>query len=213
MPLKDWRTFIGKKSNYYVELFKKKEDKPFFISMNAGAFFFSYSWYIYRKMYKAAALLYVLSLVLTIAFTVIGVATAFPDTVKAAKEFKPWMVYITSDGEPTTEYPQNDEALQQEIRAAYRKFENVIKKVSLRGSLCGVIGGGLSFFVNAFFANYFYREYILNNTVRRKGYVANNGKGGVAFGPAVLFFLFGETVLNYIGVFISMILLFIISGI
>ena len=45
-----------------------------------------------------------------------------------------------------------------------------------------------------FLSFFFYREHVLNRTIRRKGYVASSGEGGVSFGAVILYYLFGNTV-------------------
>ncbi len=70
----DWKNFIEKKTDYYMPIFRKHEGKKWFISMNWSAFFLRFNWLFYRRMYKAAALFYVLTIVL---FLVISLLFGF----------------------------------------------------------------------------------------------------------------------------------------
>lgn len=213
MPLKDWHAFIGKNSSYYVDIFKKNEHKSVFLSFNVGAFIFRAYWFFYRKMYKNAILLYVLSIILTLLFSFIGLAIGIPEVSKAREEYKPYTVYMAYDGTKTLDYPEDNEELSLEIRRAYWRYDDTVDRVTLRAQFMGLGGNFLVLFIVSFLSNWLYKEHILNHTARRKGYVADSGSGGVSLGSAIALAVFGESVINGIPLLVSTILLFIISGI
>lgn len=52
----EWRRFVDRNADRYIDVFKKHEGKRFFLHMNWAAFFFGMNWMLYRKMYKLALL-------------------------------------------------------------------------------------------------------------------------------------------------------------
>lgn len=212
MPLEDWHTFIGKNSSDYIDVFKKNETKHLFFSFNVFAFIFGPYWMVYRKMYKYALIYYVLTIVFTLCFLIAGLAINSPKIIEAVNKFEPYTEYMTFSGKKTSEFPQNEE-LQKEINEAYDEYEDVINDISLKSALFSRLGNIIVVSVAPFLANCLYREHILNHTVRRKGYVANSGSGGVSIGSALALYIFGESVLSAIISLVSTIALFILTGI
>lgn len=66
IPIETWKEFIGNRANDYIEIFKKHENKKFFISFNPFAFFLGISWMYYRKMFVHAIITSVVSLLLVL---------------------------------------------------------------------------------------------------------------------------------------------------
>ena len=52
--VEEWRRYIGKNADRYVDIYKKHEGKKLFFHINWAAFFLGMNWMLYRKMYKAA---------------------------------------------------------------------------------------------------------------------------------------------------------------
>ena len=90
----DWRTFIDKNSDYYIEKFKKYEGKKFFLSLNFPAILFGLSWFFYRRMFKKGILLYLLEAAVSIIISVVFILSFLPsfhqyaDANKDLKEYK-----------------------------------------------------------------------------------------------------------------------------
>lgn len=70
-----WKQFIDFKSERYFKRFAKNKGKKFFISLNFAAFFFGIRWMMYRKMYKYAIILSLITtLISAIAITTLTFA-------------------------------------------------------------------------------------------------------------------------------------------
>lgn len=212
MPEKDWRDFIGKNASFYLDTFKKHKDKNFFLSVNPGAFIFGFVWFVYRKMFKQAFLLYLLSILLSAIFVLIGTLIQIPIVTAAKEEYRPYTVYKTFDGERTEEYPEYNRAKMREIEGAYSSYKAAQSNASDIATLFANIGNIATSLLISFSANWLYKEHILNNTARRKGYVANNGKGGTSLGAALVTAVFGEIIIQCVLAGLSLLLLFIMSG-
>lgn len=212
MPLKDWHAFIEKNSNYYVDLFKRKQNKVIFASINIWAIIFGIAWFFYRKMYKTAAMMLALSVVLSLVFTSIGMLIGLPEMNKAMKEFESYSVYMTYTGEKTDAYPVDNEDLEKEILAAYSNYERITESISNRATLIAFGGDVVYGIILSFFSEYLYREHVMNNTIRKKGYVASSGKGGVSLASGLVIAIFGRTMLTYFEAFMAIIALFIMSS-
>lgn len=212
MPEKDWRDFIGKNASFYLDTFKKHKDKNFFLSVNPGAFIFGFVWFVYRKMFKQAFLLYLLSILLSALFVLVGTLIQIPIVTAAKEEYRPYTVYKTFDGERTEEYPEYNRAKMREIEGAYSSYKAAQSHASDIATLFAKIGNLATSLLISFSANWLYKEHILNNTARRKGYVANNGKGGTSLGAALVTAVFGEITMIYLLAGLSLLLLFIMSG-
>lgn len=57
----DVMSFIENNNGRYYEIFKRNENRKFFLNMNWAAFFLSCYWIFYRKMYKAGVIFIVVS--------------------------------------------------------------------------------------------------------------------------------------------------------
>ncbi len=212
MPEKDWRDFIEKNASFYLDTFKKHKDKNFFLSVNPGAFIFGFVWFIYRKMFKQAFLLYLLSILMSVVFVLISVLIQLPIVNAAKEEYRPYTVYKTFDGETTEEYPEYNSAKQREIEKAYRRYKAAQSDASTISTVLSRVGSLATSLLISFSANWLYKEHILNHTTRSKGYVAKNGKGGTSLGAALVTAIFGEFIMAYLLAGLSLLLLFIMSG-
>lgn len=214
MPLSDWRTYIGKNSDYYINVFRKNKDKDIFLSFNVWAFIFRTYWFLYRKMYKAAIITYAISLACVLVFGVLSFLIQLPKINEATAAYMPYTEYRTISGETTDAYPTDEnDPLKKEIDSAYRKYDDTIEDVSTVTTLMALFGALLGTLSTPFLGDWFYREHILKNTIRKKGYVANSGAGGTSLAPPVIFAIVSETVLPYISQALSLFLLFILSGV
>lgn len=64
ISLNEFATFVGpKNTEYYMDKFQKYEIDQSFTSWNCAAFFLTVYWLIYRKMYKIAAIVFVINIV------------------------------------------------------------------------------------------------------------------------------------------------------
>ena len=212
MPEKDWRDFIGKNASFYLDTFKKHKDKNFFLSVNPGAFIFGFVWFVYRKMFKQAFLLYLLSILLSALFVLVGTLIQIPIVTAAKEEYRPYTVYKTFDGERTEEYPEYNSAKKREIEGAYSSYKAAQSNASTISTVLSRVGSFATSLLISFSANWLYKEHILNHTTRRKGYVAKNGKGGTSLGAALVTAIFGEFIMAYLLAGLSLFLLFIMSG-
>lgn len=96
----DWHMFIDKNSSRYVEIFSNNEGKKIFLHMNWAAFFFSLYWLLYRKMYKYAAIFFVVSTLISLIISTVAITALKPQFSEAQKIIEPYSQYgnIQSDG-------------------------------------------------------------------------------------------------------------------
>ena len=213
MPEKDWRDFIGKNADYYLDVFKKNKNKDPFFKFNWATFFLSYAWFVYRKMYKQAVLLFLISIVLSFVFSAICVAVQLPMIQNAIDDYEPYVQYKSLSGNESEEFEQLSEERQREIRNAYWDYKEVVSDASDMATLISGISSILVNVVVAFMSNWLYRDHILNKTVRKKGYVATSGDGGTALGAALFVYFFGESIMQLIVAAISVLFLLVFAGI
>lgn len=213
MPLSDWRIFIGKNSERYINIFKKYKDKDPFFKFNWAAFFLGYAWFLYRKMFKQTIILFIVSIFLSFVFSAVSVAVQIPMMQKAIDDYKPYVKYITLSGGETEEFMQLDEAKQKEVRSAYWDYKDVVSDASDTATLISSVSSILVNVVVGFMANWLYRDHILNKTVRKKGYVVTSGEGGTSLGAGLFAYFFGETIVKVVAAAISVLFLLIFTGI
>ena len=194
MPLSDWREFIGPRSNNYIEIFKKHEGKAIFLSFNPWPLLFGLYWMFYRKMYKLAFALLAVSLVIVTFVASLVCAAYVPELKKAGNALLAYSEYIDVDGKKTSAFP-NDEDEAEKIMSVYYNYKDTVNKISTKATLVStLVQLPVMHLLVYFLSFFFYREHVLNRTIRRKGYVASSGEGGVSFGAVILYYLFGNTV-------------------
>ncbi len=85
IKISDYASFIDQKSDRYLDIFRKNENKKIFVHTNWAAFFFCIYWFFYRKMY-AKGLLALLSIVLVSVLAFSAGMMAFRGEYESAKE-------------------------------------------------------------------------------------------------------------------------------
>ena len=211
MPIKDWHAIIGQGADYFVELFRKNKDKKFFLSINPRAIIYGAYWFFYKKMYKGALLTYFLTTMMTLFFTLVGVAIQLSAMNMAVEDYRPYTRYKNFDGSITQEFPVDDEL--HEVDHAYGQLKSEIYKCVTKAALIGLIGYCVTKAFCMLSADWFYREHILNKTVRKKGYVITPEISGSTIGSVALVAMLGELFIIFIGSLLSAFLLFLLSGI
>lgn len=73
MRVTDLASFVDRNGARYMDIFRKNEGKRTFIHTNWAAFFFSIYWFFYRRMYKWGILSLVLLMLVSTAFTGLGI--------------------------------------------------------------------------------------------------------------------------------------------
>lgn len=61
----DWEMYIEKNTDRYIDIYKENHDKKLFLHMNWSAFCFGLNWVLYRRMFKVAAIGFVITALLT----------------------------------------------------------------------------------------------------------------------------------------------------
>lgn len=90
----DLDVFIDKNIDRYNKIFTKNQEKKVFISFNFAAFFLSFIWLMYRKMYKYAAIYLTISTILLLSLTVVASAFVKQDIENAKKILEPYATYM-----------------------------------------------------------------------------------------------------------------------
>lgn len=73
--IKQLQYFIGPKSERYINVFKKNQDKKYFLHMNWAAFFFNIYWAFYRKMYAVGITFLLIALLVNYTIISMGAGT------------------------------------------------------------------------------------------------------------------------------------------
>ncbi|MBE6763924.1 MAG: DUF2628 domain-containing protein [Ruminococcaceae bacterium] len=82
----DWSSFIEKNTEYYMPIFKKNEGKKWFVSLNWSAFLLRYDWLFYRRMYKVAILLYLITSLVLMPLMTLLFTVPYLDEIQPLKE-------------------------------------------------------------------------------------------------------------------------------
>lgn len=94
----EWEDFIDKNTAHYIDAYKKNEGKKLFLHINWSAFFFGFTWLLYRKMYQFAVIGYIISFFLS---SILAIVLMVPhiDEIKALNEdIAPYHAYLESGG-------------------------------------------------------------------------------------------------------------------
>ncbi len=186
MPIKDWHTFIGKNSDYYVRTFKKHEGKAFFLSLNPAAVIFRIPWVFYRKMYKFGILLLSLILIISCFVGILIMAANMPEIKQKKAVLLSYSEYIDLDGIKTSKFYE-DKNISDSAISAYSSYKKIVSSTTTKAMVIGVLASvGTIMILNLFFSDWVYREHILNRTVRRNGYIPSSGEGGTTLWPAII---------------------------
>ncbi len=156
----DWKNFIEKKTDYYMPIFQKHEGKKFFISMNWAAFFLRFDWLFYRKMYKVAALLYILTNVLVLALSFVFGLT-YTDELKALQvPLDAYHEYIDQGGDRTLYTPSGDPVTPDIVKEGYRadrEIRDIKMDITLKSLLSAMVLQPLAM---GLFGNAIYKAHI-----------------------------------------------------
>ncbi len=210
MPIKDWHEIMGKDAVYFVDLFRKNRDKRFFLSFNPRAMLWRPYWFLSKKMYKGAFLCICLTLIMTAFFTIIGVLTQLPRVSEAVEAYRPYTQYKNFDGSITQEYPAYSEFMPNEIDHAYRQLKTEIYKGVTISMIIGILGGFMTNIFLMLSADWFYREHILNKTVRKKGYAVTPELKASSISSVAAIAIVGEFLLVALGGLFAASILFLL---
>ena len=83
-----WKKFIGKKSETFLNIFRKNEGKEFFVDFNPYAFIFKSLWFFYRKMYVQGVVIEIL------AWLYAGILSAFATLSTSGAISLGWLFFI-----------------------------------------------------------------------------------------------------------------------
>ncbi len=89
--------FIDNNSNRYYEIFKANEGNFKFNHMNWSAFFWSYYWMFYRKMFKNGIITFLLGIVISCLAVVLSLALAIPQLNVTREKLGIYGEYVTMD--------------------------------------------------------------------------------------------------------------------
>ncbi len=185
---KKLREFIGQKYEYYFKKFKKIPDDKFRIQFNGAALFFGPVWFIYRKMYKIAAL-YVAIVMLTSLVFGTGLPFIFKGTLTEFAAITQEMDEYQKSGKATYyEDPNTGESvihplyepIKEKFDTYYTKFVIIL--------LFSTFPPILLEFAIRLFANSIYKRHVLANY--------EYGEGGTSIGWAVAYWLFSDTIFS-----------------
>ena len=190
------REFIGKNSDYYFKKFTKAKGKDKFIQLNVPALLFGPYWFFYRRMYKMAIIYAVITLVLS-TFLSVALPTIFSSAVDNFRTAEAEYTGYDLSGvkyfeEETGEYigpPEDYLRLCNNLKAAQNKLK-VIDFFTTAPILLFNI-------VFRLFANYFYKQFIIENI--------GKNQGGTSSTAAVL----GVAVIVGVSVIISILMFFV----
>ncbi len=156
----DWKNFIEKNTDYYMPIFKKHEGKTIFASMNWSAFFLRYEWMFYRRMYKAAAIFYLLTFVL-MAVLMFMYAIPYTDDIQSLQEtVTAYNEYIDAGGENVIYSEDNNSytpKIVKEAKKARSELNDIATKIELRAILSTLVMQPL---LMGLFGNAVYKSYI-----------------------------------------------------
>ncbi len=156
----DWKAFIEKNTDYYMPIFKKHEGKTFFVSMNWAAFFMSYDWMFYRRMYKAAAVFYLLTTLL-MPIMMLLFATPYSNDIQSFQEsITAYNEYVDAGGEDVM-YTENGKAYTPDIveqaEEARSELNGIAVAITWRTVLATIVIQPL---LMGLFGNAVYKAYI-----------------------------------------------------
>ena len=188
------KSYIGKKSNYYIEKFSKKKGK-WFIQLNFAALFFGPIWFFYRKMYKFAMIYFA---VFVVAFSLLN--TVIPILFKSdVDEYflaeSVYLDYIDSGAETHCEIDGKFTTV-----PTFRAIRNDLTNAQNRIRLINFLISAPSLIINILFrlfANSFYKNHIISNIE------VNNG--GVSIKNAIGAYILINVVLLCVSLLISQI--------
>ena len=161
-------SFIDNNNGRYYEIFKRNEDRRFFLNMNWAAFFLSVYWLFYRKMYMIGLIFIVVSGILG-SLTAYAAISAFKSEILAIREGYELQT-MSCDDIPTDDFVDYSEMMQgtRELDMQMRRLQ---AKIFFWGVLpmiiLGLLFGGV--------ADCLYRNHIIRK-------IGDPGAGGVSKG-------------------------------
>ena len=169
LGIQNFHIYLRVNQRYFVSKFKQHENDKFFISFNWSAFFFSFVYYFYRKMYRIGS-----AILLLIALSLIPV---FSLSFKLMPQFLEYLPQIMVNPQIISTIQLDFTGLESQLMLA-----NLCAKLPFIISLAG-----------ALVANYFYRnkaikdisQIISENIPAKESNLKLYLKGGVSVGNAV----------------------------
>lgn len=150
-------SFIESNSDRYINIFKKNENRKFFLHMNWTALFFTIYWMFYRRMFKAGVLFL---LCLGIFSTLVLSVTLFSlkDDIMAIRE-QLMKTTLADSGNTSGEFSAFPELLT-ENQASLNKMNNDFNRKLYTFILVPFLIFALIFGLSA---DWFYRDHLLRN--------------------------------------------------
>lgn len=194
--------FIGSNQSRYYKIFKEHEGKFKFNHMNWAAFIFTTNWMFFRKMYKNAINLILISIGIAMAAVFLSLVITIPTFVQLDKELGVYSDYVTQDSINYDWF--KDEALDAgEYMQAKIKYDQTMNFINIISNLFVFVPGILLNLYIGLRADSMYKKHVFKN-------IASKDKGGTSIGAVVLAAIIGPIGVSILTGIASKLLLFLI---
>lgn len=164
----EWESFIGKKADRYIDVYKKNEGKKIFLHINWAAFFWGLNWMLYRRMFKFAVIGYIISAVLSIILSTILIIPHIEEMKVLNEDIAPYHAYLESGGKTflldSQGVPYSPEVVQQGAQA-----ERELYKIETDVKLKSFFLIPLNWIFFGLFGDALYKMHILKNIKNKEG--------------------------------------------